>query len=61
MVRSRRLLPPPADAVQAHLALSHGSVSWLAFPLPVRERVLSLWIELLRQHADHVALEEPTS
>jgi hypothetical protein len=47
--------------VQAHLALSHGSVSWFALPLPVRERVLSLWIELLRQHAEHVALEEPTS
>lgn len=61
MARARRLLPPPADAVQAHLALSHGSVSWFALPLPVRERVLSLWIELLRQHADHVALEEPTS
>jgi hypothetical protein len=51
----------PADAVQAHLALSHGSVSWHAFPPSVRERALSLWIELLRQHADHAAPEELTS
>jgi len=41
---------PPRDSVQAHLALSHGAVSWHAFPLPVRERVLALWIELLRSH-----------
>jgi hypothetical protein len=60
MARSRPPLPRPTDAVQAHLALSHGSVSWLAFPLPVRERVLSLWIELLRHHADRAATGEPT-
>ncbi len=62
MARSRRpMLSPsrPADAVQAHLALSHGSVSWHAFPLPVRERVLTLWIELLRRHADVQSTEEP--
>jgi hypothetical protein len=63
MTRSRRpaLAPPRSpDAVQAHLALSHGSVSWHAFPLPVRERVLTLWIELLRSHADAASTEEPT-
>jgi hypothetical protein len=63
MAPSRRPLLPasrPVDAVQAHLALSHGSVSWHAFPPSVRERVLSLWIELLRHHADHAATDEPT-
>lgn len=63
MPRSRhpvRPAPHPVDAVQAHLGLSHGQVSWQAFPLPVRERVLSLWIELLRHHADRAATEVPT-
>lgn len=63
MARSRRPALAPshsADAVQAHLALSHGSVSWHAFPLPVRERVLTLWIELLRGHADAASTEAPT-
>lgn len=62
MTRSRRPALTPSrstDAVQAHLALSHGSVSWHAFPLPVRERVLTLWIELLRSHADAASTEEP--
>lgn len=45
-----------AHPVQAHLALSHGTVAWQAFPSDVRERVVTLWIELLRAHA-HV----PTS
>jgi hypothetical protein len=63
MARSHRPALPSSrstDAVQAHLALSHGSVSWHAFPLPVRERVLTLWIELLRSHADAASTEEPT-
>jgi hypothetical protein len=37
--------------VQAHLALSHGTVAWHAFPSDVRARVVTLWIELLRAHA----------
>jgi hypothetical protein len=64
MARSRRPVLPasrPVDAVQAHLALSHGSVSWQAFPPAVRERVLVLWIELLRHHADQTTTEAPTS
>jgi hypothetical protein len=64
MPRSRHAVLPasrPVDAVQAHLALSHGSVSWQAFPPAVRERVLVLWIELLRPHTDQTATEEPTS
>ena len=63
MAPSRRPLLPasrPVDAVQAHLALSHGSVSWHAFPLSVRERVVSLWIDLLRGHADAASTEAPT-
>ncbi len=63
MARARPPLLPasrPVDAVQAHLALSHGSVSWDAFPPSVRERVVALWIELLRHHADHAATEEST-
>ncbi len=63
MARSRRPALAPSrstDAVQAHLALSHGSVSWHAFPLPVRERVLTLWIELLRGHAEVASAEGPT-
>jgi hypothetical protein len=63
MARSRRPAPASsrsADAVQAHLALSHGSVSWHAFPLPVREQVLTLWIELLWSHADAASTEAPT-
>lgn len=60
--RRRAALPAacPVDAVQAHLALSHGSVAWHTFPPVVRERVLALWIELLRQHADQTATEAPT-
>ncbi|MCA2985523.1 hypothetical protein [Gemmatimonas sp.] len=63
MPRSRRPVlasSRPVDAVQAHLALSHGSVSWHAFPLSVRERVVSLWIDLLRGHADAASTEAPT-
>ncbi len=63
MPRSRRpVLAPsrPVDAVQAHLALSHGSVSWHVFPLSVRERVVSLWIDLLRGHTDAASTEAPT-
>ena len=52
MARSSRPARPPIDNVQAHLALSHGAVSWHAFPLPVREQVVALWIELLRRHVD---------
>lgn len=33
---------------QAHLALSHGTVVWQAFPSNIRDRVVTLWIELLR-------------
>lgn len=36
---------------QAHLALSHGTVVWQAFPSDVRDRVVTLWIELLRGYA----------
>ena len=39
------------DPVQAHLALSHGTVAWHTFPSDVRERVVTLRIELLRAHA----------
>ncbi len=63
MAPSRRpvpLPPRPVDAVQAHLALTHGTVSWHALPLPVRERVLSLWIDLLRGHVDDAATEGAT-
>jgi hypothetical protein len=41
----------PDAAVQAHLALSHGTVAWHTFPPDVRDRVVTLWIELLRTHA----------
>ena len=41
-----------ADApVQAHLALSHGTVAWHVLPSDVRDRVVTLWMELLRAHA----------
>lgn len=63
MAPSRRSVPASplsVDAVQAHLALTHGSVSWHAFPPPVRERVLALWIELLQRHADTCSIEAPT-
>jgi hypothetical protein len=52
MARSSRPARPLIDSVQAHLALPHGAVSWHAFPLPVREQVVALWIELLRRHVD---------
>lgn len=55
MARSPRPAPSgrqSVDSVQAHLALSHGAVSWHALPLPVRERVVVLWIELLRSQVD---------
>ena len=40
-----------ADApVQAHLALSHGTVAWHVLPSDVRDRVVTLWMELLRAH-----------
>ena len=39
------------QSVQAHLALSHGTVAWHALPSEVRERVVTLWMELLRAHA----------
>jgi hypothetical protein len=52
MARSSRSARPLIDSVQAHLALPHGAVSWHAFPLPVREQVVALWIELLRRHVD---------
>ena len=45
--RTRR----PSVPVQAHLALSHGTVAWHALPPDVRERVVTLWIELLRAQA----------
>lgn len=60
MARSPRPAPsgrPPVDSVQAHLALSHGAVSWHALPLPVRERVVALWIELLRHHVEALSDE----
>ncbi len=38
------------QSVQAHLALSHGTVAWHTLPSEVRERVVTLWIELLRAH-----------
>ena len=38
------------QSVQAHLALSHGTVAWHALPSEVRERVVTLWIALLRAH-----------
>ena len=57
MARSSRPPRPPIDSVQAHLALSHGAVSWHAFPLPVREQVVALWIELLRRHVDAPSAE----
>lgn len=63
MTRSRRPAPASArsaDAVQAHLALSHGSVSWHALPVPVRERVLALWIELLQHHDEQASTREST-
>ena len=52
MARSSPPARPPIDSVQAHLALRHGAVSWHVFPLPVREQVVALWIELLRSHVD---------
>ena len=52
MARSSRPVRPRIDSVQAHLSLSHGAVSWHAFPLSVREQVVALWIELLRRHVD---------
>lgn len=52
MARSSRPARPLIDSVQAHLSLSHGAVSWHTFPLPVREQVVALWIELLRSHMD---------
>ena len=42
--------PRPDHSVQAHLALSHGTVAWHTLPCEVRERVVTLWIELLRAH-----------
>jgi hypothetical protein len=48
------------DAVQSQLALPHGTVSWHAFPFPVRERALTLWIELLRNHVDAASTEAST-
>ena len=41
----------PDNTVQAHLALTHGTVAWQGLPQDVRERVVALWIELLRAHA----------
>jgi hypothetical protein len=52
MARSSRPACPPVDSVQAYLPLSHGAISWHALPHPVRERVVALWIELLRSHVD---------
>lgn len=46
------------DSVQAHLALSHGAVSWHTFPPTVRERVVALWIELLRSHMVDLSAKE---
>ncbi|WP_309671768.1 hypothetical protein [Gemmatimonas sp.] len=57
MARSSRPARPLINSVQAHLALPHGAVSWHAFPLPVREQVVALWIELLRSHMDASAEE----
>jgi hypothetical protein len=45
------------QSVQAHLALSHGTVAWHTLPSDVRDRVVALWIELLRGHATHSPME----
>lgn len=58
--RPARVAQPPIDSVQAHLALRHGAVSWHALPLPVRERVVALWIELLLNHVEAPSEEAPS-
>jgi len=35
---------------QASLPLGHGQVHWDMLPSRVRERVLTLWIQLLTEH-----------
>ena len=50
-------LRPAKQCVQAHLALSHGTVAWHTFPSEVRDRVVTLWIELLRAHATPAPVE----
>jgi len=47
--------------VQAHLALSHGTVAWHTLPVTVRDQVVALWIELLRAHVDVSASGEDGS
>jgi len=51
----------PDPSVQAHLALSHGTVAWHTLPVTVRDQVVARWIELLRAHVDVSASREDGS
>lgn len=49
MSRIDRSHEPP----QPVLALGHGPIQWSTLPEPVRERVLTLWMQLLTEHLAH--------
>jgi len=38
---------------QPTLPLGHGPVHWHTLPLPVRDRVLALWMQLLSEYLSH--------
>lgn len=41
---------PLSTVHQPSLLLGHGAVRWDTLPVPVRERVLALWLRLLTEH-----------
>lgn len=47
------------ELAQPTLPLGHGPVRWDTLPPPVRERVLTLWTQLLTEHLSHVATYLP--
>lgn len=49
MSRIVRSHEPP----QPVLPLGHGSIQWSTLPEPVREHVLTLWMQLLTDHLAH--------
>jgi hypothetical protein len=57
MSRSARFREPP----QPVLPLGHGVVQWDTLSAPVRERVITLWIQLLTEHLAHPVHRLPST